>query len=144
MPKNTELNNLTNKEQDILNILWDSVEPLTASAILKSYSHFTLSTCQSTLEKLLKKDLIEVYDIVYNGTALCKNYRPTVSAKEYALFQFTNEYDILKKDLYNYDLTASLVDSNVNTSEIKELDQLLEEYKKSCLANLSAQKNTYD
>lgn len=64
---------LTNREMDILNILWSAQRPLTASEIAKSKEALTINTVQANLRKLQNKNLIRVADIVYSGTVLSRS-----------------------------------------------------------------------
>ena len=60
MKKKKNAFNLTNREMDILNILWNSEEPLVASEIAKRDDTLTVNTVQATLRKLLKQELVTV------------------------------------------------------------------------------------
>ena len=62
--------NITNRDLDILNLLWESSTPLTASEILKKNNELTMNTIQAVLRKLLRNGYIEVADVVYSGTVL--------------------------------------------------------------------------
>ena len=53
---NTMLN-LTKRDMDVLNILWESDEPKTATMISKSGDGLTMNTTQAVLRKLLKNNL---------------------------------------------------------------------------------------
>ena len=68
---------LTNREMDILNILWSAEEPLVASEIAKRDETLTINTVQATMRIMLKQGLVEVGDIVYSGTVLSRSFRPT-------------------------------------------------------------------
>ena len=73
---------LTNREMDILSILWSSEKPLTVAEIVDA-SNGTLkaNTVQAVVKLLLNRNLVEVCDIVYSGTVLCRNYRPTKDSR---------------------------------------------------------------
>ena len=55
MPKQKKV--LTDREMDILNILWSSESPLIASEIANSDPSLTINTIQVVLRNLLKKKL---------------------------------------------------------------------------------------
>ena len=74
---NTMLN-LTKRDMDVLNILWESDEPKTATMISKSGDGLTMNTTQAVLRKLLKNNLIEIADIVYSGTVLTRSYKSVI------------------------------------------------------------------
>lgn len=82
---------LTGRDMDILDILWKPENPMTASQITDAKDGLTINTVQSVLQKLLKLELVEVADIVYSGTVLCRSYRAAVSAQEITLPYFVCE-----------------------------------------------------
>lgn len=69
--------NLTERDMEILNILWESTESMTASQLIEADPTLTINMVQAVLRKLLKKNLIQVDKIVYSRTALCRSYSPT-------------------------------------------------------------------
>ncbi len=75
--------NLTGRERDILNILWNSDKGLIASEIVKSREDLTINTVQAILKKLLKRNLIKIDQIVYSGTVLSRSYVPTLTEPEF-------------------------------------------------------------
>lgn len=132
----TKRQKLTNRELDILNILWASEKPLTASEISTvSEGVLTINVVQAMLRKLLKQNLIEVADIVYSGTVLCRNYKPTNASKEQIIAQFSDEFRRFQKEFSLSSLWASLLDQEEDPAERKQqiidLENFLEEYKNS-------------
>ncbi len=81
---------LTNREYDILKILWTSEDALTASRISEQGGGISINTIQATLKKLLKRDLIHVDQIVYSGTVLSRAYWPSVSQEDFELKRYVN------------------------------------------------------
>lgn len=76
--------NLTGRERDILTILWNAEKGLIASEIVKCGDEdLTINTVQAVLKKLLKRNLIQVDQIVYSGTVLSRSYKPTLSEAEF-------------------------------------------------------------
>lgn len=126
--------NLTRRDMDILNILWGSDSSLTASQIAQSDEGLTINTVQAVIRKLLKAELIKVDDIVYSGTVLCRSYAPAISADEFALSQFGNEYQKMQGRISKSTLMASLLgnekDPGMIRKDIEELESMLEDYKK--------------
>lgn len=133
MPRQHNIFNLTNREIDILNILWTNKEPLVASDIVKKDHTLTINTVQATLRKLLKKKLIEVADIVYSGTVLCRSYRPSMNSEEFALQEFAAQFQILDQNITASNLVATLLeqeeDDAATLKEINKLEILLKEKK---------------
>lgn len=133
MPKQYNIFNLTNREIDILNILWNHQEPMVASDIVKQNDTLTINTVQATLRKLLKKELIEVANIVYSGTVLCRSYRPSMDSKEFALQEFVSQFHKLDQGITASNLVATLLeqqDDEVALEEINKLEKLLKEKKR--------------
>ena len=128
---------LTNRDLDILNILWDSPKSLTAQEITNSQEGLTINTVQAELRKLLKLELIAVADIVYSGTVLCRSYRPTMTAPEFTISQFTSEIKEFAGGISASTFVAALLDTEPDkenrAGEIEELEHLLEDYKKNLL-----------
>ncbi|MBQ9142627.1 MAG: BlaI/MecI/CopY family transcriptional regulator [Lachnospiraceae bacterium] len=75
--------NLTGRERDILSILWNSEKSLIASEVVTYREDLTINTVQAVLKKLLKRNLIEVDQIVYSGTVLSRSYKPTLTEAEF-------------------------------------------------------------
>lgn len=70
--------------------MWSNSEPLTAKQIAEQDINLVVSTIQSTLKKLVKKELVEVSDIVYSGTVLTRRYKNTVTKEEFIIRQFND------------------------------------------------------
>ena len=73
---------LTKRQEDIMNILWDAKEPMIASEIVKTGIDLNINTVQAALRSLIKKNYIEVAEIVYSGTVLTRSYRAVVKREE--------------------------------------------------------------
>lgn len=133
---NTKRNpRLTGRDMDILDILWNSENPMTASQITEAKDGLTINTVQSVLRKLLKLELVEVADIVYSGTVLCRSYRASVSAQEIALSRFVSESRRLPDGISPSSFVAALLDTETDkearAKEIQKLEHLLQDYKKN-------------
>lgn len=74
---------ITNREKDVLEVLWNSDSPLLASDIPKINSSLSISSVQLALRNLLSKNIIEVADIVHSGTVLSRSYRPLISREKF-------------------------------------------------------------
>ena len=55
---------LTNKQLEVMEVLWDSDEPLKASDIVERNNNININTAQAALKTLLKLNYIKVADIV--------------------------------------------------------------------------------
>lgn len=126
---------LTNRDFDILNVLWNSSTPMTATEIVNTNPELTVNTVQAVLRKLLNQKLIEVADIVYSGTVLCRSYKPTMCAQDFALAQFADEFRQLNAELSTSSLVAAILNNEKNPEkkeeEIQKLEQFLKDYKQT-------------
>ena len=59
---------LSKRELDIMEVLWDANEPLSANDILNLIPDITMNTIQPNLKKLMKKGFIEVSGVGYTKT----------------------------------------------------------------------------
>lgn len=117
---------ITNREQDIMEALWQSNKPLLASDITKENTSLSISSVQLALRNLLSKNLIEVAEIVYSGTVLSRSYRPLISKEDFLINSFRNIDDAVT----TRNIVATLLKHEKNEpAVIKELEQLLEERK---------------
>lgn len=131
MPKQKKTSKLTDRELDILKILWSAGSPLIASEIANRDDSLTVNTVQVVLRNLLSKKLVEVADIVYSGTVLSRSYRPTIDAKDFTVRQFVNEFKNLNNGITTPKLVATLLEHEKNEDVvIAELEKMLEERKR--------------
>ncbi|WP_077612173.1 BlaI/MecI/CopY family transcriptional regulator [Clostridium sp. Marseille-P2415] len=122
---------LTEREMDVMRILWDSKKPLVASEIAKTGVSLSNNTVQSVLRKLLTKKYIEVADIVYSGTVLTRSYKPAVSKGDLLVEQFVNQFKKNEDSIPIPSLVSTLLKHEKNEKEtIEKLEILLKERKK--------------
>ena len=137
MPLKKNYNRLTNRELDILEILWNSEQPLSASEIVAAGENekLTVSTVQTTVRRLLTQGLIEIADIKYSGTVLCRTYRPTAAAKDKITSHFTDEFERFHTGISASALIASFLtlekDPVKRAEEAQELEKFLDNYRKN-------------
>ena len=125
----------TSRDLDILSVLWNSSEPLTAAQIVETNSNLNMNTVQAVLRKLLKNELIAVADIVYSRTVLARRYKSAISGKDFALYKLSSEYKQFGKDLSKSSLVATLLDEESDKEKVREdieqLKKMLEDYEKN-------------
>lgn len=78
-----EKNRLTKRETQIMNVLWNSKEPLSAHDILVNAPELSRNTIQIVLKKLQTIGFIEVAGFGYNKNALTRTFRPVITQSEY-------------------------------------------------------------
>ena len=131
MPKQNNHFKLTEREIDILNILWSANKPLVASGIHKLDSSISLNTIQAALRNLLNKKLIEVADIVYSGTVLSRSYRPTISSHDFSMQGLVSQIKDLDKNISTPSIVATLLECEKNEEAvIEQLEEMLRKRKK--------------
>lgn len=113
---------VTNKELEILQILWNSGEPMNAKQICEDNSKMIMSTVQATLRKLLKKELIKVEDVVFSGTVLSRRYAPAITQEAFISMQ----YEKLSVANFVSYLLENDNDSDKN-DELEEVMKLIEQ-----------------
>jgi len=74
---------LTNREFDIMKILWNSENALSSREISNQKENLTLNTVQATMRALLKRNLVIADSIGYSGTVLTRKYVSNLSEDEY-------------------------------------------------------------
>lgn len=122
---------ITNREKDVLEVLWNSDSPLLASDIPKINSSLSISSVQLALRNLLSKNIIEVADIVHSGTVLSRSYRPLISREKFFSNEVINSFKSLDRTITTKNIVATLLNHEKDEANtIKELEKLLEERKK--------------
>lgn len=110
---------LSKKEFDIMNVLWNSSQSLTANQICEIDKNLIMSTTQVSLRKLLKNKFISVDQVVMNNKSLSRSYIPIVKQGEYILNSFNNI------DVKRF-MVSLLNHQNINKEEYSKLRELLE------------------
>ncbi|WP_394525493.1 BlaI/MecI/CopY family transcriptional regulator [Lacrimispora sp. JR3] len=122
---------VTNREKDILEVLWNSNTPLLASDIIKINPNLSISSVQLGLRNLLAKNVIEVADIIHSGTVLSRSYRPLISREDFISYEVINNFKSLDRSITTKNIVTTLLKHEKNEADtIKELEKLLEERKK--------------
>lgn len=118
---NNKLSKISEREKDIMSVLWHSEEALTASAIAEKGNSLSINTVQAAMRSLMKKKYIEVADIVYSGTVLTRSYKPIISAEQYA----ANQLQLVRVSTMNFS-TLNFIDHLLKNDESGILDELEE------------------
>jgi predicted transcriptional regulator len=122
------------RELDVLNILWNHENPMTAVDIVNEMSGLTQSTVTAVLRKLLKAGLVSVEGTTYSGKVLSRTYRPTEKSREVIMNDFTEDYSSFKNVISESTLCAAILKSNKDKTkakaEIKQLKAMLKEFEK--------------
>lgn len=118
---------LSDRELDVMQILWASEKPMIASDILKQNPSLNINTVQASIRKLLSREMIRIADIVYSGTVLCRSYEPVISCEQYMLIELNSVLPCSSKGRSAF--LCSLVEEGVSEEELDELMQMIKEHK---------------
>ena len=122
------------RELEILNILWNSEEPMTSSQIVNVGDMLSQSTVQTVLRKLLKAKLVEVTGVTYSGNVLSRTYKPSEASRDVILQKFVDDYNGFRNIISKETLVAAMLDTDGSekerASEIASLKNMLKEYEK--------------
>lgn len=118
---------LSGRELDVMNVFWESNNPITAKEITELNSSLSINTVQAVLKGLLKKEYIKVADIVYSGTVLTRSYTPVLNADEYMANQITNEFH--NKRVSAEGIVAALLKNEESEETLYKLEEMLKQYR---------------
>ena len=114
-----EVELLTKKEQEVMDVLWNSTEEMSTNDIKITAPELNNYTIQQVIKKLLKKGFIKVSGFGYTKNALTRKYIPTLSQADY-LQKLVNEKGSLQFD-------TSYIKSNDDLDTLASLEKLIKE-----------------
>lgn len=118
---------LTKRELEVMRIFWGTENALTAVEVLNYYKDTNMSifNIQNILRSLLSKGAIEVsaYSRVLKTTA--RNYRPILTANDYATIQFLHNFPQNEKPQF-FRLVATLLKLEKDENELETIKKLEE------------------
>ncbi len=113
---------LTKRESEVMEILWDSNEDLSANDIMMKSNGISITTTQQLLQKLLKMNFIYVSSIGKNKKSLTRLYRPSISEADY-ISSFINQDTSMK-------IASNFIEQTDNDEFLDELSKLIEKKRK--------------
>lgn len=121
---------ISNRELDIMNIFWEKGEPLIASEIVSFNPQLSISTVQTALRSLVKKNYLKVADIVYSGKVLTRKYEVVKSPNDYLMDEI--QFPLLKKNTFSMNAISALLNGEKPEKDIlEELEIMIAERKRS-------------
>lgn len=117
-----EKEGLTKRETQIMNVLWNSDEPLSAHDILTRSPELSRNTIQIVLKKLQTIGYIEVAGFGYNKNALTRTFKPIISQSEYV--------ESTLAEGTSYVLAMNFIKSTNDEEQLDVLEKLIQEKKK--------------
>lgn len=128
---------LTNRELEVMRILWAAEKPLMVSEIVQKDKNGTIYSVQRIIQNLIKKDMVAVEGIAYNKKALGRTFKPLVSSE---VIELNNIQEMLgnmvSKDITASHLIAALLPSDNDEktlNELNNLEEIIRERKKQIL-----------
>lgn len=127
---------LTQKEYEILNLLWAEGRALTANEIVQLLTDKTWknSTIHILLNGLIDKQIIRVDGVVQAGRTYARLFVPVISLEEYLIRQIKNtpSYSTDKKSHLLNMISALLNDEDIAVDTLSEIEKLVQEKKELC------------
>lgn len=105
---------LSNKELNVMQVLWAAGTNLSVTDFMKRDSSLNMNTVQAALRTLLRKDYIRVAGIEQHNKVFARTYLPCLTETEYMMEQF--QESSLKTDAF----FAALVEKE----DLETLDEL--------------------
>ena len=115
-----KMKRITSKQLEVMQVLWGTERPLTASEITSNNPALNINTVQVCIRQLLKKEYIKVADIVYSGTVLCRCYSPVIQKQDYIADFFHNALDS------GMGAALDFIDEEADTSMLDQLEKAIE------------------
>ena len=121
-----KIKKLTDSERQVLDLLWDSEEPLTSTEIVKlcagrtwkpSYIHIMINS-------LLNKEMIKVAGFKKTTKNYARTFVPTMSRDQWSLFQVRQEQKSASNTLSH--LFTALLEDETDSELLDELSELLD------------------
>ena len=123
-------NHLTNKEYEIMKILWDSDRPLLISEILPKADNIADNSLHPMIKKLIKNGFIKVVGNVRVVKTTSRLYAPAISVDEYAAMQLENIFKTSNKKLNLGNMVAYFAKHHKNDDNVmSELEDFIKKDK---------------
>lgn len=114
---------LSNRELDVMRVLWKSDKPLAATDIPKIEAGLNVNTVQVMIRNLMKKKYIKVADVVYHNTVLARTFEPVLTQAEFMIDQLN------RNTLNSNEFVAALIKQETSTNSLDELEKLIQKQK---------------
>ena len=128
---------LTQRELEIMRILWEADKPLMVSEIVQRDKNGTIYSVQRIIQNLIKKDMVAVEGMAYNKKALGRTFKPLVSAETIELNNIQEMFSkIVSKNVAASHLIAALLpadNSEQTLEELNRLEEMIRERKKQIM-----------
>lgn len=123
---------LSKTDNSIMCVLWKSDKPLLVSEMVQLDDSLTIPTVQRRLKQLLKKEYVEVADIVQSGKVLARRYRPLKTSDDFLEDEFSELLPTIEnKTHFSLGIISALLNHSDNSeATLCELEEFIKEQKK--------------
>ncbi|MBR6401556.1 MAG: BlaI/MecI/CopY family transcriptional regulator [Firmicutes bacterium] len=123
---------LTEKEYEVMEILWKSEKPMLASEVTKKVSRASGNSTHHLLNRLMEKGVVKVAGNVKIVKAQSRLYAPAYTTAEYIAIQAGEIFKATTGKFDVKDMLACLVKKNKNKNDeiINEIKAFIDEYEK--------------
>lgn len=119
---------LTPKAHTVLNILLCyGDQGLTASQIADIDPALNIHTVQNVLRSLMNDELIQVREVVYSGTVLCRSYGITEKARTVSVDRFVDQFEHLRRCVSVPAIFSALAGRRYDPEVIREIRKFAEQ-----------------
>ena len=118
---------LTERELEIMRILWEADKSLMVSEIVQRDKNGTIYSVQRIIQNLIKKEMVAVEGMAYNKKALGRTFKPLVSAETIEMSNIQDMFSkMVSRNIAASHLIASLLPTDNNEQTLEELNRLEE------------------
>ncbi|MDD3279305.1 MAG: BlaI/MecI/CopY family transcriptional regulator [Lachnospiraceae bacterium] len=121
---------LTKRELEVMKILWDAKTSCIVADFLNINPALSRNTVNNVINKLLKKNYIVVADVIQTKTVMARAFRPLISREQYLSQEMNISSVQQKKTQLLSNMTGLLAETSYDSEFVKQLEDLLDEYKK--------------
>lgn len=120
---------LTKSEEQIVELLWNSDEPLTSSEIIRNSVDKTWkdSYVHLLINSLMDKGIIEVAGFKKATKNYARTFRPTMSREEYLVLNLTKSKNYSKAQMPEFFKT--FIDQTTDAELLNELEEVIKQRK---------------
>lgn len=112
---------ITSRELEVLRVFWESDVSLSATDIPKINPKLKINTVQGAIKNLLKKNFIEVDNIIYHNTVLTRTFKAVLTEEEYMMDHFGSS------SLDTNTFVAALINNESDPDTLKKLETIIHE-----------------
>ena len=112
---------ITSRELEVLRVFWESDVSLSATDIPKINPKLKINTVQGAIKNILKKNFIEVDNIIYHNTVLTRTFKAVLTEEEYMMDHFGSG------SLDTNTFVAALINNESDPDTLKKLETIIHE-----------------